>query len=146
MSCGVGRRCGLDLVLLWLWYRLAAIAPIWSLVWELPYATGEALKRKKKKKDNADNAHGSIPLSSTFWDCRELVEFFLKCLVAIPSELTWGLTIFFLSILFMAAPAACGSFQGWIRAAAASLCHNHGGTRSELHLRPTPQLVAMTDP
>ena len=48
--CGVGRRCGLDLVLLWLWGRLAAVAPIWPLGWEPPYAAGVALKRQKKKK------------------------------------------------------------------------------------------------
>ena len=27
-AVGVGHRCGLDLVLLWLWYRLAARAPL----------------------------------------------------------------------------------------------------------------------
>ena len=39
--------------LLWLWRRLVATAPIRSLAWELPYATGMALekaKRPKKKK------------------------------------------------------------------------------------------------
>ena len=36
MSCGVGHRHGLDPTLLWLWHRLAAIAPIWPLAWELP--------------------------------------------------------------------------------------------------------------
>ena len=41
---GVGRRYGLDPVLLWLWYRLAAVAPIGPLAWELPYATSAALK------------------------------------------------------------------------------------------------------
>ena len=46
MSCGVGHRCGLDLALLWLWCRLAATAPIQPLAWELPYATGAALKRQ----------------------------------------------------------------------------------------------------
>ena len=44
VSCGVGRRCGLDLVLLWLWHRLAATAPIRPLDWEPPYARGAALK------------------------------------------------------------------------------------------------------
>ena len=29
MSCGVGRRCGLDLALLWLSGRLAAAVPAW---------------------------------------------------------------------------------------------------------------------
>ena len=38
------------LVLLWLWCRQAAVAPIRRLAWEPPYATGAALKRPKKKK------------------------------------------------------------------------------------------------
>ena len=50
MSRGVGRRYGSDLVLLWLWCRLAAIAPIRPLAWEPPYAVGAALKRQKTKK------------------------------------------------------------------------------------------------
>ena len=48
VSCGVGCRCSLDPELLW--HRLAATAPIRLLAWELPYATGTALKSKKKKK------------------------------------------------------------------------------------------------
>jgi len=48
MSCGIGCRCGSDPAWLWLWHRLAAEAPIQPLVWELPYAAGAALKRKKK--------------------------------------------------------------------------------------------------
>ena len=35
--------------MLWLWYRLAATAPIGSLTWEHPYAAGVALKSKKTK-------------------------------------------------------------------------------------------------
>ena len=49
MNCGVGRRCVLDLALLWLWCRPAAVDPIRLLAWELSYAVGSALKRKKKK-------------------------------------------------------------------------------------------------
>ena len=49
MSCGIGRRRGLDLVLLWLWCRLAAAAVIPLLAWEIPYAAGVALKRKIEK-------------------------------------------------------------------------------------------------
>ena len=49
MSCGVGRRCGLDSKLLWLWCRPAAVAPIKPLAWEPPYASGAALKKKKEK-------------------------------------------------------------------------------------------------
>ena len=39
-----------DLALQWLWHRLAAAAPIQPLAWELPYATGVALKSKNKIK------------------------------------------------------------------------------------------------
>ena len=49
MSCGVGHRRGLDLMLLWLWHRPAAVAPIRPLAWEPPHAAGEALKRQKTK-------------------------------------------------------------------------------------------------
>ena len=49
MSCGVGCRCGLDLVLLCLWCRLAAVAPIRPLAWDPPYAAGVALKGQKTK-------------------------------------------------------------------------------------------------
>ena len=37
-------------MLLWLWHRLAGVAPIQPLAWESPCAVGVALKRKKKKK------------------------------------------------------------------------------------------------
>ena len=37
MRYGVGHRRGSDLVLLWLWCRLAAAAPIQPLAWEPPY-------------------------------------------------------------------------------------------------------------
>ena len=49
MSCGVGRRHGLDLVLLWLWRRPAASAPITPLAWEPPYAVDVALEKDKNK-------------------------------------------------------------------------------------------------
>ena len=49
MSCGVGQRCSLDRVLLWLWYRLAVTAAIQPLAWKLPYAMGVFLKRQFKK-------------------------------------------------------------------------------------------------
>ena len=38
-----------DLVLLWLWHRLAAAARIRPLAQELPYAPGVAIKRKEKE-------------------------------------------------------------------------------------------------
>ena len=51
MSYGVGHRRSSDPALLWLWLRLAAVAPIEPLAWEPSYATGADLKRPKKKKD-----------------------------------------------------------------------------------------------
>ena len=50
MSCGVGRRPGLDPTLLWLWRRPVAIALIRTLAWESPYAAGVALQKKRPKK------------------------------------------------------------------------------------------------
>ena len=50
MSCGIGCRNGSDPMLLCLWCRLAAGAPIQSLAWEPPYASGAALKSKRGKK------------------------------------------------------------------------------------------------
>ena len=49
MNCDIDHRCSLDLVLLWLWCRLAAAALIGPLAWELPYAAGAALKGQKKR-------------------------------------------------------------------------------------------------
>ena len=46
---GVDCRHGLALVLLQLWCRLAAAAPIRPLAWEPPYAKGGALKKQHKK-------------------------------------------------------------------------------------------------
>ena len=45
MSCGIGRRHGLDLALLWLWLRPAAVALIGRLAGELPDAAWATLKR-----------------------------------------------------------------------------------------------------
>ena len=50
MSCGVGRRLGLDPVLLCLCHRRAATGPIGPLAWEPPHASGVALERQKDKK------------------------------------------------------------------------------------------------
>ena len=49
MSCGIGCRCGSDPMLLWLWRRLAAVAPIRPLAWEPPCAADAALKNKQTK-------------------------------------------------------------------------------------------------
>ena len=49
MSCGAGRKLSSDLVLLWLWCRPEATAPIRLLAWEPPYAAGAVLKKHTKK-------------------------------------------------------------------------------------------------
>ena len=51
-NCGISQRHGLDPELLWLWHRPAAVALIQSLARELPYATGVAIKRKRKKMEH----------------------------------------------------------------------------------------------
>ena len=52
MSCGIGHRCHSDPM--WLWRRLAAVALIWPLAWELPYVADAALKKKKKNKEKEE--------------------------------------------------------------------------------------------
>ena len=55
MSCGIGPRYGLNPTLLWLWCRLAVVAPIWPLAQEPPYAVSVAIKSKKKKTNKQKN-------------------------------------------------------------------------------------------
>ena len=50
MSCGAGRRHGLNPALLWPWRKPVAVALIRPLAWEPPYAAGVALEKIKKKK------------------------------------------------------------------------------------------------
>ena len=59
-SCGRGRRRGLHLVWLWLWYRLAATDLIRPLAWEPPYAAGVALKKRPKKKKKKKKKKGIV--------------------------------------------------------------------------------------
>ena len=58
------------------------------------------------------------------------------------------LFIYFVFCPFTATPAAYGGSQarGLIGAVAAGLHHSHSNTRSELHLRPTPQLREFLNP
>ena len=42
----------MDLVLLWLGCRPAAVNPVGPLAWEPPYATGATLERTKRQKHN----------------------------------------------------------------------------------------------
>ena len=56
-SCGVGHRHGSDPELLWLWCRLAAVAPILPLAWELLCATGCGPKKLNKQTNEQTKKH-----------------------------------------------------------------------------------------
>ena len=61
MSCAIGHRCSSDPLLLWLWHRMAAVAPIQPLAWEFPYAMPvlpAARQKKKKRKMNVGGRRG----------------------------------------------------------------------------------------
>ena len=68
MNRSVGHRPGLDLALLCLWRRLAAVALIRPLVWEPPYAAGAALKgqKTKRKKETSRKCHKTMTNPSLF--------------------------------------------------------------------------------
>ena len=78
------------------------------------------------------------------------------CWKSVDSRFFWTLdsipliymSVLFFNFIFRAAPTAYGSSQarGWIRASAASLCHNHSHARSKVHLLSTPQFTASWDP
>ena len=62
VSCGVGRRQGSDPMLLWLWCKPAAAAPIQPLAWELPYVADVAPQKKTKgKKKSQQNTSKPNP-------------------------------------------------------------------------------------
>ena len=75
MSRGVGRRQGLDLVLLWLWP--AAVAPIRLLVWEPPHPMGAALKSLPPQK-KCHLPSGSTRIKSLATAMADLSELTLK--------------------------------------------------------------------
>ena len=55
MSCGIGRRRGSDVALLWLWCRPAVVARMGPLAWEPPYASNAALKSTAILDSQSDN-------------------------------------------------------------------------------------------
>ena len=70
MSSGVGCRRSLDLALLWLRPRLAAVALTAPLAWEPPFAVGVALKKAKKKKIKKNKVHKESQKRTLFNDKR----------------------------------------------------------------------------
>ena len=64
----VGHRHCSDLALLWLWCRLAAVAPIGSLAWEPPYAVESGPRKGKKTKKNKKQQKQNKPENRiTIW-------------------------------------------------------------------------------
>ena len=63
----VTRRWGSDCMLLRLWRRLAGLAPNGPLTWELPYASGVALKRKKENYVEKWITTGTLPQKPLAW-------------------------------------------------------------------------------
>ena len=49
-------------MLLWLWYRLAAVALIQPLAWDPPCAVGVGLKRPKKEKKKREQVRAGVGL------------------------------------------------------------------------------------
>ena len=81
VSCGVDCRCSSDSTLLCLWHRLAATALIQPLAWELPHATGVALKSNNNNNNNKELT-GLISLTHIYtnWNSHTFGWFFkLKC-------------------------------------------------------------------
>ena len=64
------------------------------------------------------------------------------------AELRVKYDLFIYFCLFRAAPSADGGSQdrGLIRPVAAGLRQSHSNARSEMHLRPTPQLTVTPEP
>ena len=58
-KCGIGHKCSSDLVLLWLWHRLAAAAPVWTpSLGTASYTTHAALKKPPKTKQQTNKKLG----------------------------------------------------------------------------------------
>ena len=140
MSCGVGCRHGSDPALLWLWHGPAAAAQIRPLAWELPYASGVALKWKKKKKKKRQHLKGTVLTVTNFVvsnfldmathlrniyiyilnDCTCIIwkflgqglksRFLTNCTTAGTPIIVFKFLLFFLC-LFRAAPVAYGGSQ-----------------------------------
>ena len=125
----------MDLALLWLWCRPAAIALIRPLAWEPPYAAGGALKIQKKKKSPF-----MLRILTMIIDVANI----FPNLFAVDFFFVFFFFFFFLAFS-RAAPGAYGGSQasGQIGSVAAGLHHSHSTTGSEPCLQHTPQLTTM---
>ena len=75
-----------DPVLLWLWCRSTAVAPIPPLAWEPPYAAGVAVKRQKEK----EKGNSTVTATSTHGGERRTVTRLLQKVRAANPEAASG--------------------------------------------------------
>ena len=69
-------------MLLWLWCRPAAAAPIQPLAWELLCAIGAALKKKKKKKKVINRSLYNLLLPKIYRQYLDIIQHLLICMHA----------------------------------------------------------------
>ena len=69
-GCGIGGRHDLDAVLLRLWCKPAATAPIRPLAWEPPYAAGAAqeIAKRQKQKQNQKTKTKTNSMHRSRWN------------------------------------------------------------------------------
>jgi len=120
--------------------RVTAMALVWSLARELPYATGTS--KTKQNKTSKSRQHIAPGWSRFLYHFETLVRKngFLYFLIII--------IFFWLFVFSGAAPAAYGGSQarGQIGAVGATPRQSHSNARSKQSLQPTPQLTATPDP
>ena len=112
---------------------------------------------------NINNNYANISLEKLLWSHyswrmsqrEKFLLLFLSNMVLCREQLKWLIQVVlgekgccFKKNFFRAKPLAYGGSQarGRIGSAAAGLCHIHSNAISDLHLLPTPQLLAMLDP
>ena len=83
MNCGVVCRHGWDPLLLWLWHRPVATAPIRTLARELPCAMGcgprkSKKTKKKEKKKRKPSQWKNIPTKGAQWHKCKTTHYALK--------------------------------------------------------------------
>ena len=116
MGCGVGRRCGTDLGLLWC--RPAAAAPLQPLVWVPPSICHKCGPKKAKKK------------KKNLWHILLCVCMFYQSIESIEAILSF--LSFFPFFPLTAVPVVHGSFQARVK--------------SELQLPAYTSAIAKLDP
>ena len=129
--------------------------------------TNSALKETEMKTEEPGFLGASQPMLSIihFWICcsrskigpsllKLFAEFSVTCHQVFFSSknsyppVVYYLILFCFVLFFKAAPAVYEGSQarGPIQATTSSLRYSHSNARSELHLRPTPEFIAMLDP